>query len=105
VVIEQGAIKLIHSFRESNPENMLLDIPKILGIFEAKYAKKINKIIFTGGHSANQGLVESASAKIDRKIFPGNPFLNIKFNTQLSGALKEISPYMAVAVGGAMREI
>ncbi|MDD5589731.1 MAG: pilus assembly protein PilM [Candidatus Portnoybacteria bacterium] len=105
IVIEKGAIRLTHTFRESNPENMAFDIPKVLGIFEAKYSKKIKKIIFTGGRTIGAEWMSNLSAKLDKEIIQGNSFVNLKFDAKLVNAVKELSPYMAVAIGGAMRDI
>jgi type IV pilus assembly protein PilM len=105
IVLENGMIRLTHTFREVNPEDMVYDIPKVLGIFEAKSAKKIKRIIFTGGRTAKPQWLKDFSAKLGREIILGNPFSGLKYDQRLEIPLKEIAPYMAVAVGGAMREI
>lgn len=105
IVFDEGTIKLTHTFDKTKPENLDLEISKIISLFEIRYLKKIEKLIFTGGGITQREWLEALSQKLKVALAVGDPFRKISYNQKLEPMLEQIKPFMAVAVGAAMREL
>ena len=74
-----------------------------LGLTEAQ-GKTIDKIILTGGGSLLPNLDGFISAKVNLRVFRGDPWARVLYPDAARQALDEIGPRFSVAVGLAMRE-
>jgi type IV pilus assembly protein PilM len=73
------------------------------GLAEAQ-GKTIDKIILTGGGSLLPNLDAFISAKVNLRVFRGDPWARVLYPDAARAALDEIGPRFSVAVGLAMRE-
>ncbi len=105
VVIDEGTIRMIYTFKKNTPQELIFEASKIIQSYETRYSKKINKILLTGRRASDSKWLQLAEEQLKIKTEIGNPFAGIVYDQKLGPALKEISPLVAVAVGGAMREI
>lgn len=105
IIIDKGAIRLTYTFDITKPLDLPEEALKIFDIFEARYKKKIGKMILAGGGVTQGHLIEPLSEKLGIPIGLGDPFARVQRDPKIEWAIKEIAPFMSVAVGGAMREI
>lgn len=124
ILVDKNSIRFTCTFSVGKKPDLILETGKIIDLCQTSYGKKVAKIILTGGRAerglnpaeaksndvqlggVNQGNLVGILA--DRFKIPtgiGDPFARLTFEQKLAPALKEIAPFMAVAVGGAMREI
>jgi len=73
------------------------------GLAEAQ-GKTIDKIIITGGGSLLPNLDSFISAKVNLRVFRGDPWARVLYPDAAREMLDEIGPRFSVAVGLAMRE-
>ncbi len=73
--------------------------------FEKRYNKNIGKIIFTGGGSMMQGLVEYAKQSFAAELAIADPFAKVESPVFLAGVLKNTGPEFSAAIGLALRKI
>ena len=105
IIMDQGAIRIIHTLEKSKPEDLGLEASKIIDLYQNRYQKKITKVILTGGGITQPQWQEALIRQLGIEVGMGNPFARINCDPALASALQEISSFMSVAVGGAMREI
>ncbi len=84
---------------------LLGDIERLIDIYNRKSARKIQKIILTGGGSQLKGIVEFAATTFGIEVAKGNPFGRIVSPPFMQPILREIGPYFSVAAGAALYEI
>ena len=82
---------------------ILFSLKLFSGLEEAK-GKTIDKIILTGGGSLLPNLDAFISAKVNLRVFRGDPWARILYPDAARPALDEIGSRFSVAVGLAMRE-
>ena len=68
-------------------------------------AKKVEKIILSGGAAFLPNLSQYLSEILGLRVYVGNPWDRISYPIELKPALEELGPKFAVAIGLAMREI
>ena len=78
---------------------------KIVSNYEEAKKTKIAKIILTGGQSNMPGLKEYLGQKLGKEILIGDPLKKVSFSKVLEGAMRNIGPSLAVALGLAMRKL
>ena len=79
------------------------EIERMMGSYQFKTGRKVEKIILNGGSSRLRGLVEHIGEKIGIKTVVANPWASAIYPTVLQKILDEIGPEFSVAVGAAMR--
>ncbi|KKS58270.1 hypothetical protein A2587_02580 [Candidatus Nomurabacteria bacterium RIFOXYD1_FULL_42_14] len=89
-------IHIDYIFSETN--NVLLG-------YEKKYSRTINKVIFTGGGSLLNGLLEVATNNFRAEIEIGHPFSKVSAPAFLEKILETMGPEFAVALGLALRKL
>jgi len=105
IVMDKGTIRLTYAFEKTAALDLAGEIIKIMTSYQSRYDRKIGKIILTGGGATQANWVSGLSEKLGLPVGVGDPFVKLMANEKLSSSLKEIAPFMAVAVGAAMREI
>lgn len=76
-----------------------------LSQYQGQGAKRVEKILLTGGSSWLPGLSEYLSGALGIKTFIANPWARIAHPKDLAPVLETVAPRMAIAVGLAMREL
>lgn len=83
---------------------VIIEIRKIIELYQNKYNRKIEKGILVGGVSQTFGFADYFINKLGIEVSVGNPFARVAYPPILEPVIKEIGPCLAVAVGLAMRE-
>ena len=105
IVVDQGFIKLSHNLESVNKDIILMEIDRIVNIFQMRYNKKVGQCLLTGGRAGEKEMFEFLSIKMKVPVKIGDPFARIGHGVAKELTLKEIAPQFAVAVGLALREI
>lgn len=90
---EVSSLPLSHIFTEAN--NVLSD-------YQNKHGKVVSKVIFSGGGSLSDGLMDFAKKYFKINIEMSDPFARLDAPVFLKNTLKEIGPEFAVAIGLAL---
>lgn len=80
------------------------EIKYTLNIYQNKSAKKVDKIILSGGSALLINLPSYLSKILDINVMAGNPWSKISYPVDLKPLLDEIAPRLAIAIGLALRE-
>lgn len=104
IVLDQGAIKLTHSLESVNKEIILMEIDRIVNIFQMRYNKKVGQCLLAGGRANEKDLFELLATKLKIPVKIGDPFARVSHDEKVSPFLKELAPQFSVAVGLAMRD-
>ncbi len=72
---------------------------------EADSAKRVEKIIITGGSANLPGMVTYLSQKLNINTYVGDPWARVQLPQALRPVLDEIGPRFAVSIGLAMRDM
>ncbi len=105
IIIDKGAIRLTYTFEKNKPLDLVTESLKIINLHQIRYNRKIARIILTGGGAEHGEWAKTLATQLGAPIGVGNPFARLVSDPRLEKAFKEISPFMSVAIGGAMREI
>ena len=87
-------------------ENVMLEIQKTFDFFKATAASdKIDRIVVSGGASRAEGFLEMLTERFDAPVELFDPFKKVAFDTKRFhvGAVDDVAPTAAVAVGLALR--
>jgi len=103
ILLDQGFIKLSHSLESVNKEIILMEIDRIVNIFQMRYNKKIGQCLLVGGRANEKDLFEFLSVKLKMPVRLGDPFARVSHDAKTGSFLKELGPQFSVAVGLAMR--
>lgn len=105
IIVDQGAIRLTHTLSKIAPPLLAQEMSRVINSYQARYKRKIAKIILTGGRSGEAKWREAISSELKMEVGLGNPFVRLAYDQRLEAAINQLGPFMSVAVGGAMREI
>jgi len=105
IVIDKNSIRLSNTFETNKLPDLSAEAAKMINLYEGRYKRKVGRVIMTGGGAGQSNLTATLSVKLGIPAGAGDPFARLAHEPKLDAALKEIAPFMAVAVGGAMREI
>ena len=105
VIMDKNSIRLSYTFERSKSFDLIAEAVKIINLYETRYQRKVAKVILTGGGLTQINWLGIFSSKLGIPVAVGDPFARLVHDSKLDPALKEIGPFMSVAVGGAMREI
>lgn len=105
VIMDKGAIRLTLTFERNEALDLSFEAAKVVALYEKRYNRKVARTILTGGGVTDENWAGILSSKLGIPADVGNPFARLAADPKLTGALKEIGPFMAVAAGAAMREI
>ena len=86
-------------------ESTLADLERAMVNYNRTHARKVEKIVLTGGGAALSGLVAHVARRFGLETVVGNPFARTVFPPFLQPMLKDLAPNFGVAVGLALREI
>ncbi len=89
-------LTLEYIFSESN---------RVLLNYQRKYNQNISKVLFTGGGSVLNGLLEEVTSRFSTEVFIADPFTKTETPAFLEGILKKVGPEFAVAIGVALRKL
>jgi len=104
IIVDQGFIKMSHNLDSANKEIILMELDRIVNIFQMRYNKKVGQCLLAGGRAKEKELFDFLSAKLKISVKIGDPFARVEKDQRLTTALKDLGPQFAVAVGLAMRE-
>ncbi|MEK7067396.1 MAG: pilus assembly protein PilM, partial [Patescibacteria group bacterium] len=104
IVVDQGFIKMSHNLDSISKEIILMELDRIVNIFQMRYNKKVGQCLLAGGRANDKELMEFLSAKLKVPVKVGDPFARVVHDQQINDFLKELGPQFSVAVGLAMRE-
>ena len=85
--------------------SMINEINYTIELYQSQSAKKIEKIILSGGSAFLPNLSSYFSKATNLKTLVGDPWARIVYPLELKPILQELGPRLSVAVGLAMREI
>jgi len=85
-------------------DNFGNEILRMMDIYHQKYNKDIKKIILSGGTANMPGLDEYFSSFLNVPVEKSWPFKNIKFQQFLEPLLKDVSCYLTIAAGAALKD-
>lgn len=105
IIMDKASIRLSYTFEKNKSLDLISEASKIINSYQTRYNRKIGRIILIGGWVTQFNWAETFGGKFNIPVGLGDPFARIAHDPKLDTALKEIGPFMAVAVGGAMREI
>lgn len=103
IVLDQGFIKLSHNLESTNKEIILMEIDRIVNIFQMRYNKKIGQCLLSGGRANEKELVSFLASKLKMPVKVGDPFARVGYEQKISIFLKELGPQFSIAAGLAMR--
>ncbi len=104
IVVDQGFIKLSHNLESVNKEIILMEIDRIVNIFQMRYNRKVGQCLLAGGRAGGKDLLEFLSVKLRMPVKVGDPFARVSKGIVPDNILKELGPQFSVAVGLALRE-
>jgi len=104
IVVEQGLIRISHSAESLSKEIILMEIDRVVNLYQMKYNKKVNQCLLTGGRAAGKEVLEFLSGKLRIPVKIGNPLARIGHASVLDRASEELGLQLSVAIGLAMRE-
>ncbi len=125
ILVDKNSIRFTYTFPIEKKPDLIFEAAKLIDLCQTRYNKKVAKIILTGGR-AERGLSQAepllsgtspgggagredfAGAFFNKLKIPtgiGDPFARLNFDQKLTPCLKEIAPFLAVAIGAAMREL
>ncbi len=104
IVVDQGFIRLSHNLESVNKEIILMEIDRVVNIYQMRYNKKVGTCLLTGGRAGEKELFDFLSGKLKIPVKIGDPFARLAHEAALEPVLKELGPQMAVAAGLAMRD-
>jgi len=87
-------------------ENVMLEIQKTFDFFKATAASdRVDRIVLSGGASRAEGFLEMLTERFDAPVELFDPFRKVAFDAKRfqAGALEDVAPTAAVAVGLALR--
>jgi len=105
IVMDKNSIRLTYTFERSKPLDLVSEAVRVINLYQTRYQRKVARVILTGGGITQLNWPGVFESKLGIPVGVGDPFKRLAYDKKLEGALKEIAPFMAVAVGGAMREI
>jgi type IV pilus assembly protein PilM len=103
-VVDEGFIRLTHNLEAINKEVVLMEIDRIVNLYQMKYNKKVGQCLLVGGRSGDKEMVDFLQGKLKVPLKIGDPFARISYDEKVGPLLQKLGPQMAVAVGLAMRE-
>jgi len=104
IVVDREFIRLSHNLESVNKEIILMEIDRVVNIYQMRYNKKVGTCLLAGGRASEKELADFLGGKLKIPVKIGNPFARLAYATALEPVLKDIAPQMAIAVGLAMRE-
>ena len=104
IVVDQGFIRLSHNLESTSKEIILMEIDRVVNIYQMRYNKKVGTCLLAGGRALEKELADFLGGKLKIPVKIGDPFARLAAAAALEPALKDIGPQMAIAVGLAMRE-
>jgi len=105
ILVDKNSIRFTYTFPVEKKPDLVLEAVKLIDLCQTRYGKKVAKIILTGGGAVRENLDGALSDKLKIPTGIGNPFARLTCDQKLTPVLKEVAPFMAVAIGAAMREI
>lgn len=78
---------------------------RVIGSYQKKYNKAIQKTVLIGGGSALKGLSEAAQKSLGSDVVLGNPFQNAEAPAFIESVLRNSGPEFSVATGVALRRL
>jgi type IV pilus assembly protein PilM len=105
IIMDKNSIRLTYTFETDKSFDLLAEAIRIINLYQARYQRKVGKVILTGGGVTQSNWIGAFADKLKIPVGIGDPFARVAHDKKLDVALKEMGPFMAVAVGGAMREI
>ncbi|OWK26710.1 MAG: hypothetical protein US76_02720 [Parcubacteria group bacterium GW2011_GWA2_38_13b] len=82
-----------------------LEIERMIGIYNKKIGRSVEKIILAGGSARLPGIAEYLSKKLNKKVFIGDPLSRMVYPPRIENILKARAPRFAVAIGAAMKNL
>lgn len=86
-------------------DRLAAESERLIGLYERKSNRTVEKVILSGGSSRLPGLAEHLSAKLKRPTVLGEALKSIRYPQALEPMVPELNASFAVAVGLAMREL
>ena len=105
VIVDQGIVKASHCLEAASKEAALMEIDRVVNLFQMRYNKKVNQCLLVGGRATEKEVREFLASKLRLPLKTGDPFARVQYPQNLEKVLKEeLGPPLAVAAGLAMRE-
>lgn len=85
-------------------DSIISEVKRVIGAYQEKYGRKIEKCIVVGGGLQVSGLIDYFAQKMGLGTCLANPFARVVYPALLEPALRQRGPSLSVAVGLASRE-
>lgn len=102
---DQGLIGSSEIFSALEPlmQNLVKGIQDT--IQSSSVGPKVGRVVLTGGSSKMPGLIDYLKKYLKLPVMKGDPFANIGYPRPLQSKLKEIGPFLSVAIGASLRDL
>lgn len=104
IVVEQGLVKLTDSLEMPTKEVVLMEMDRIVSLYQMRYNKKVGQCLLTGGKVAEKETMDYLTAKLKIPAKIGEPLARIGHAIELESVAQELGLQLAVPLGLAMRE-
>ncbi|MDH4128631.1 MAG: pilus assembly protein PilM [Spirochaetota bacterium] len=121
VVVDGGYMKFSHDIEQIDKEAVVIEIEKVINLYQSKYQKKIDHCIIVGGRMVSFTNEQSNNLRagadlrnnwvsflrqtLGIDVIVGNPLARIIYPPILKDVVNELGPTFAVSVGLAMRNL
>lgn len=105
IIVDKGVMRFSYTFEKNRLSDFETETAKIVNLFQDRHQKKVSQAILVGGGATDIRWYQSISRNLALPVVIGDPFARVAHEPKIGAALKQIGPFMAVAVGAAMREI
>lgn len=105
IIIDKGSIRLTYSMKKVSASEVGPEISKVVGLYQSRYNRKIARVILTGGRAFMPEWRNIFRSTLGVEVGVGDPLSKLVLDEKVKKISVEIAPFMAVAIGGAMREI
>lgn len=104
IIVDQGLARMSHSLGVSTKEIILMEMDRIVNLYQMRYNKRVGQCLLTGGRAAEKEMVKFLEGKLKLPLKLGNPLARVEHLSALDRVGEELGLQLAVAIGLAMRE-
>lgn len=104
LIVDQGIIRISHSLEAASKEIILMEMDRLVNIYQMRYTKKVNQCLMSGGRANEKETIDFLAGKLKIPVKLGDPLARVGHLPVLDSIAKELGSQLAIAIGLAMRE-